>query len=430
EQGFIAVLDRVYQTGEPFLGRNHLVRLSRSPGQPLDDRYLDFVYQPMREGDSISGIMVLGVDITERRQAEQALRESEARLSAIYSGTFEYIGLLAPDGKVLEANRASLTFAGNTREEVIGMYFWESPWFKYTPGAPELLQQGIVRAAAGEFVRYEAPLRRPTGEVITFDFSLHPVYDASGKVVYLVPEGRDITDLKRVEAALMQSEKLAAVGRLSASIAHEINNPLEAVTNLLYLIGRSPDLPETLRDFTRMAQQELARVSQIATQTLRFYRQSTARSEVQVADLLDSVLKLYQGRLTSAGVNVRRDYRNSRPLLCFEGELRQVFTNLIGNALDASRDGGRITLRSSDATDWRTGQKGVRVTVADTGHGMPRDVAGHIFEPFFSTKGMTGTGLGLWVSLEIVQKHQGKIKVRSNTSPECHGTVFTLFLPG
>jgi PAS domain S-box-containing protein len=301
EQGFVAILDRVYQTGEPFLGHNQLVRLSRSPGQPLDDRYLDFVYQPMREADeSISGIMVLGVDITERR---------------------------------------------------------------------------------------------------------------------------------RMESALMQSEKLAAVGRLSASIAHEINNPLEAVTNLLYLIGQSPDLSDSARDFTRMAQQELARVSQIATQTLRFYRQSTARSEVKISDLLDSVLKLYQGRLTSAGVEVQRDYRTSQPFLCFEGELRQVFTNLIGNALDASRNGGKIILRSSTSTDWSTGRKGVRITVADSGHGMSRDVARRIFEPFFSTKGMTGTGLGLWVSLEIIQKHNGRIKVRSNSSAARHGTVFTIFIP-
>ncbi len=301
EQGFVAILDRVFQTGEPFLGHNQLVRLSRSPGQPLDDRYLDFVYQPMREADeSISGIMVLGVDITERR---------------------------------------------------------------------------------------------------------------------------------RMETALMQSEKLAAVGRLSASIAHEINNPLEAVTNLLYLIGQSPDLSDSVRDFTRMAQQELARVSQIATQTLRFYRQSTAQSGARIHDLLDSVLKLYQGRLTSAGVEVERDYRTPQPLLCFEGELRQVFTNLIGNALDATRNGGKIMLRSSTSTDWSTGCKGVRITVADSGHGMSRDVARRIFEPFFSTKGMTGTGLGLWVSLEIIQKHNGKIKVRSNTSAARHGTVFTIFIP-
>jgi len=301
EQGFNDILDRVYQTGEPFVGNGIALRLARTPSQPFENRYLDFVYQPMREADnSISGIMVLGVDVTERKLAEEAV---------------------------------------------------------------------------------------------------------------------------------LQSEKLAAVGRLSASIAHEINNPLEAVTNLLYLIDQERDLPGPVRDFTRLAQQELARVTQIATQTLRFYRQSTGRNAVRVSELLDSVLKLYQGRLTSAGVRVVREYRAAKPLLCFEGELRQVFTNLIGNALDASRTGGQITVREREATDWRTGRKGVLVTVADTGHGMPRETLARIFEPFFSTKGITGTGLGLWVSLEIIQKHEGKIKARSSASPEHHGTVFSVFVP-
>jgi signal transduction histidine kinase len=178
-----------------------------------------------------------------------------------------------------------------------------------------------------------------------------------------------------------------------------------------------------------MAQQELARVSQIATQTLRFYRQSTARNAVRVSELLDQVLKLYQGRLTSAGVEVVRDYRGAEPLVCFDGELRQVFTNLIGNALDASRESGPITLREREATDWRTGRKGVRITIADRGHGMSKEIVGRIFEPFFSTKGITGTGLGLWVSLEIVQKHSGVMKVRSSVSSSHPGTVFSLFIP-
>jgi PAS domain S-box-containing protein len=301
EQGLITILDRVFQTGEPFVANGLSIRVARTPGRPLEDRFLDFVYQPMRESDDkISGILVLGVDVTERR---------------------------------------------------------------------------------------------------------------------------------RVESALLQSEKLAAVGRLSASIAHEINNPLEAVTNLLYLIDQDDELGEQTRSFTHLAQQELARVSQIATQTLRFYRQPTARTSVRVSELLDSVLKLYQGRLTSAGVEVVRDYRGASPVLCFEGELRQVFTNLVGNALDASRDGGKITLRERDATHWRIGKKGVRITIADRGHGMSRETLARIFEPFFSTKGITGTGLGLWVSMGIIQKHQGRIKVKSSTSSQHHGTVFSMFIP-
>ena len=430
EQGFNDLLDRVYQTGESFVGASVPVRLARTAGQPLDDTFLDFVYQPMRDPDGkVTAILVLGVDVTERRRMEHALQASEARLSAMYSSMHEYIGLLSIDGTLLDCNPASLEFAGNTREEIIGMKFWDTPWFIHTPGAPELLRQAIARTAAGEFMRYETVLNRPNGDALTFDFSLRPVYNAQGEVEFIVPEGRDITEVKRAQSALLQSEKLAAVGRLSASIAHEINNPLEAITNLLYLIDLSEELPESLRGFTRMAQQELTRVSQIATQTLRFYRQSTAKNAVRVSELLDQVLKLYQGRLTSAGVGVIRDYQGTEPLLCFDGELRQVFTNLIGNALDASRESGPITVREREATDWRTGRKGVLITVADKGHGMPTETVARIFEPFFSTKGITGTGLGLWVSLEIIQKHQGTVKVRSSVSPAHHGTVFHVFVP-
>ena len=430
EQGFTGILDSVYQTGEPFVANGLPVTLARIPGQPMEVRYLDFVYQPMREADdTISGILVLGVDVTERRRVQEALEANEARLKAMYSSMHEYIGLLSVDGTILDCNYASLQFANNTREEVIGLPFWESPWFIHTPGAPERLREGIQRAEKGEFIRYEAALNRPSGETLTFDFSLLPVRNAQGQVQFIVPEGRDITELKRAQSALLQSEKLAAVGRLSASIAHEINNPLEAVTNLLYLIEQEKDLPEQARNFTRLAQQELARVSQIATQTLRFYRQPSARTAVRVSEQLDSVLKLYQGRLASAGVEVLRDYRASAPLLAFDGELRQVITNLVGNALDASRNGGKMTLREREATDWRTGRKGVRITVADRGHGMPRETLARIFEPFFSTKGITGTGLGLWVTLGIIQKHEGRIKVRSSQSAEHHGTVFSVFIP-
>jgi signal transduction histidine kinase len=261
------------------------------------------------------------------------------------------------------------------------------------------------------------------------DFVYQPMREADDTISGILVLGVDVTERRRVEAALLQSEKLAAVGRLSASIAHEINNPLEAVTNLLYLIDQETDLSESARSFTRLAQQELARVSQIATQTLRFYRQPTARTAVRVSEQLDSVLKLYQGRLTSASVEVVRDYRGAAPLLAFDGELRQVFTNLIGNALDAARNGGKIILREREATDWRNGRKGVRVTVADTGHGMSKETLTRIFEPFFSTKGITGTGLGLWVTQGIIQKHEGRAKVCSSENQRHHGTVFTLFFP-
>jgi PAS domain S-box-containing protein len=237
----------------------------------------------------------------------------------------------------------------------------------------------------------------------------------------------DTTEQKRSEEALRRTEKLAAAGRLAASVAHEINNPLEAVTNLLYLIRQSPREPASER-FVEMAQQEVARVSEIAQQTLRFYRQSTLPAVANVAELLDSVLALHTGRVQTAHVQVERDYPPDLPLFCFAGELRQLFANLVTNALDAmTPQGGRLIVRARAAQ--RQGIEGVRVTVADTGCGIPPEAQRHIFEPFFTTKDATGTGLGLWVSDQIIRKHQGTVRMRSRAAGESTGTVFSLFFP-
>jgi signal transduction histidine kinase len=238
---------------------------------------------------------------------------------------------------------------------------------------------------------------------------------------------RDVTEQKRASATLIQTEKLAAVGRLASSIAHEINNPLEAVTNLLYLSERAAT-EKDVKDYLAIAQQELARVSNIATQTLRFHRQSTNPRETSLQELLNSVITLFQGRIGGAGIAIDRQYRTDRKILAFGGDLRQVFANLISNSLDASPRGGRILLRLRDCCDW-SGNYGVRVTVADTGSGMSPETRRRIFEPFFTTKSATGTGLGLWVSSEILSNHHARVRVRSSQSADRHGTIFSIFFP-
>lgn len=255
----------------------------------------------------------------------------------------------------------------------------------------------------------------------------------------------DTTARKLSEEMLRRTEKLAATGRLAASIAHEINNPLEAVTNLLYLLHQQPLDPESLK-YADMAQQEVARVSHITQQTLRFYRQSSKPALTDFPEMLDSVLALHQGRLYSLGVNVERRYREDAQLLAFSGEMRQLFANLIGNALDAMQRGGCLTLCARPSRAWNTPEvRGVRIVIADTGCGMPPEVRERIFEAFFTTKEATGTGLGLWVSAEIIQKHQATVRVRSraacNIQPNGQdgaithpnhastGTVFMLFFP-
>jgi PAS domain S-box-containing protein len=242
----------------------------------------------------------------------------------------------------------------------------------------------------------------------------------------------DTTERRRSEDTLRRTEKLAAAGQLAASIAHEINNPLEAVTNLLFLLRTQvPPGGEAMR-FTEMAQHELARVSEIAQQTLRFYRPSTSPALANVAEILDSILTLHSGRVHTLRVDVTRRYGDNVDLYCLSGALRQVFANLITNALDALNGGGQLLIRAARSHCWKDGRSGVRVVVADTGTGMAAGVRARIFEPFFTTKLATGTGLGLWVTHDIMDKHQGSIVVRSRcVVPEQNGsgTVFMLFFP-
>jgi signal transduction histidine kinase len=191
-------------------------------------------------------------------------------------------------------------------------------------------------------------------------------------------------------------------------------------------------LPPEVAEYVQIAQSELSRVCQIATQTLRFHRQAVSATRVTAKDLVDAVLNLYQGRLLNSGIQVETDFLISRPILCFENDIRQVLNNLIANAIDAMRQGGRLIVRAHEATDRSNGddiRKGVRITIADTGHGMSPAVRARIFEPFYSTKELNGTGLGLWISSGIVDRHQGKLTLRSTDHPVHHGTVFALFLP-
>ncbi len=276
-------------------------------------------------------------------------------------------------------------------------------------------------------------LRRPW----TWLISAYPVRTMPNQVRWVGIIALDASDRKLSEEALRRSEKLAVTGRLAASIAHEINNPLEAITNLLFLLRCSNDLPDAAKQYVTMADNEVRRIAEITQQTLRFYRQPTQPARVAAQELFESVVNLYQSRVHAIDLHVERQYEPGLTLFCFAGEIRQVFANLVANAIDASGAGGRLVLRTRRSRDWRNpAQNGVRFTVADTGAGMEPDVREHIFEAFFTTKEATGTGLGLWVSQEIVLKHHGLLRVRSRTAapsggPEQRGsgTVFEIFLP-
>jgi PAS domain S-box-containing protein len=263
--------------------------------------------------------------------------------------------------------------------------------------------------------------------------NIYPVKGTSEAVRWVGAIVVDATERKQAEDALRKTEKLAAAGRLAASIAHEINNPLEAVTNLLYLLRHQPSLDREAIGYADLAQQEIARVAQMTQQTLRFYRQSTLPVVANLGELMNSVLTLFMGRLMALQVEVLRKDGPEIELYCFSGELRQLLANLVGNAIDALESGGHLWLSLRRSRSWVDGTPGVRLFVADDGCGMTDATRRRMFEPFFTTKESTGTGLGLWVGMEIIVKHNATIRVSSRAAEvggeKRSGTVFMLFFP-
>ncbi len=251
--------------------------------------------------------------------------------------------------------------------------------------------------------------------------------DEAGNILETVGLVGDVTHRRRTEIALRKSEQLAAVGRLASTIAHEMNNPLESVTNLLYLAGTSDDIAE-IKQYLVTAEAELQRVSAITSQTLRFHRSKPILRKASARELLSGIEEMFSGRIANHAIEMKEEHRTGQTVFCFDGEVRQVLTNLIGNSVDAMRSGGRLLIRSHDSHA-QDGSAGLTITIADTGTGISPEVEKKMYEPFFSTKGANGSGLGLWVSLEIVQRHHGTLTMRSKQGAQKHGTVFRLFLP-
>src|SRR6201996_3301074 len=267
------------------------------------------------------------------------------------------------------------------------------------------------------------------GSEICIDDSGAPIRDSDGKMIGVVLVFRDITERRMSEGALMRAEKLAAAGRLAASVAHEVNNPLEGLTNLVYIARRSDELDE-IRHLLFQAENELSRIAHITRQSLGFYRETAIATHFSPAAVVREVSDFYAGRASVLGVTLLVNTTTEREVLGAAGELRQVLSNLLANGLDACSKGDTIRLEANSATDPRDPPRlGVRISVADTGLGIAPEHIDSIFEPFFTTKKDTGTGLGLWVSRELVEKHGGRLRVRSrNFAPKC-GTVFSIFLP-
>jgi PAS domain S-box-containing protein len=289
--------------------------------------------------------------------------------------------------------------------------------------------QDSIRRAVASRGEYEIQYR-----VMWPDKSIHWL-EARGRTIVIgtVPVrmlclAMDVTARKMSEEALRASEKLAATGLLAAKVAHEINNPLSAVTNALYILSQRTDLPSEAMGYVKTAEGELARIVHITRQTLGFYREVVTPVTTSVSGLLDDVLSTYATRIETCNIGLHKQYCGPGLLVGFPVELRQVFSNLFLNAMEAVSSAGTLSVRVKEISNGRQ-RPGIQITVADNGPGIPPANIPRIFEPFFGTKHSKGTGLGLWVSQVIVERHGGFIRVRSCMEAEHHGTCVMIFLP-
>jgi PAS domain S-box-containing protein len=357
-----------------------------------------------------------------QKQLEAALVASQ-RLAAIVESSDDAIISKDLNSIVTSWNPAAERLFGYPAREMVGQSI-----LKIIP--PEL-QDDEVRIlntiARGERIDHFETVRvTKQGEPVDVSLTISPVKDQAGRIVGAAKIVRDITQQKKTEHALRTSERLASVGRLAATVAHEINNPLEAITNLVYLAKRSAVRSE-VREFLGSAEEELERVFQISRQTLGFYRETKGAGSVCVGEIVESLLSVFASRAANKCIELIPEIKSDVTIHAVPGEIRQLIGNLVTNSIDAVELGGRIRVRVSSAQ--LRNRSGVMLTVADNGPGIPAHVRSRLFEPFFTTKKDVGTGLGLWVCKSIVEKHRGKIRVTSRSLPGRSGTVFSVFLP-
>lgn len=378
------------------------------------------------------GLLLLGLFIlrvmAERERHSAELREREEWFRV----TLGSIG----DAVIATDEKGIVTFVNPIAENLTGVRLLDAhgkhiqkvfPIFNEETGdvvespIAKVLEKGVIMGLANHTV-----LERADGKRIPIEDSAAPIFDDRKNLRGVVMVFRDVTEDKLAEDTLRKAEKLAAAGRLAATVAHEINNPLEAVCNLIYIARETPGLPDEAQDYLRGAEQELDRVSQITRQTLGFYRDSTVPAPVDVCNVVMSAIKTYDSKLKSKNIKLELDLGDCPPLEGLQGELKQLMANLISNAADAVDNGGKIRISV------RPAQGGVEIEVSDDGPGVSESDLARIFEPFYTTKQDVGTGLGLWVSRGIAERHGGGIEVTTGNveNKGLGGAVFTVLLTG
>jgi PAS domain S-box-containing protein len=372
--------------------------------------------------------MILGMatDITKRKQAE----ESETRFYAMLSSLIEGVCYYDLNGRVEYLNPAAQVMLQCDGKIDCGRNIHEVVHGNAASASHDKQECPILRATqegqASNMVEDSFQVR---GGRLTVEYNVAPVYHR-GELIGAVLSFRDMAERRRAEAALRASEKLANTGRVAATISHELNNPLESVHYLLFLLNQSTNLNEKERNYLQTAEQELGRMGQIVQQTLGFHRQPSSPVPISLQKLLKGILLLYSRKLERNKIAVVERYDFESEVHVFPAEMRQVLSNLIVNAVEAMGEGGRLTLHVRKWHEWKGERRaGVLISVMDNGPGIAKEIREHLFEPFFTTKGEKGTGVGLWVSSGIVQKHRGSIRVRSSQMPGRSYTCFSVFLP-
>jgi PAS domain S-box-containing protein len=374
-----------------------------------------------------TSLEVLGHRAEELFQSEQQLRTTLASIGD---------GVITCDshGRVQLMNPVAMELTGWNQAEAFGKPLHEVFHIVHET-TREIVEDPVAKVRRLDNIvdlANHTLLVRKDGSELNIADSGAPIRDQTGTTTGIVLVFRDITLERRTQDALLASEKLAVAGRLAATIAHEIHNPLDSVSNLLYLM-RNGSTPDETRQFMGMAEQELARVTQISRAMLGLYRESRAPVPVDLSEMLEEILLLMDRRFLDLGIDI---VKRMPPKLCvaaFPAELRQVFTNLITNAAEAAGHGGHVhvSVNHCPTGTGSNGHKrpdGVAVTIADNGPGISDEVRNHLFQPFFTTKGENGTGLGLWISRGIINKHGGTIELSSNTTEAAHGTAVNVFL--
>jgi PAS domain S-box-containing protein len=359
-------------------------------------------------------------DITEHKANQARLEQSEARYRTLVEATAQIVWTANGTGTKFGSLGGWEAFTGQAAEEA-----QNGGWVAvvHPEDAAATLDAWNHAIATRSVFQHEHRIRRRDGIYRLMISRAVPVIDRAGNLVEWIGTNSDVTEQKLAQEALIRAEKLSTAGRFAATVAHEVYNPLTAVTNIHYILAADPNVPEQVRAYLSLADSELQRVSHILRQTLAFYREHSRQQEVRLAAVVEEVVAIFRHRLQSRGIALDTRICQDLTLFTMGGELRQILCNLIANALDASSKGGRIWVRAHR----RSGEcEAIRIVVADAGTGIAPENQERLFEPFFTTKESLGTGLGLWVTRQLAERNGARIRVRSRVGA---GTLFAMEFP-